>query len=202
MIYIVAFKQYYHTNLLMFLQVAVNILKAFVYNIASKFKGDANMNKDKFLALSSKQRVEVVNDLLKNKGYDLQQVADFISVNYSTFTKIMQEDDFVYIKRENQYYKFIRNPNAISAIDNSADELTAFLNENMDILKKIVEKHKANDDFTIDKKIFASKLSTKTFRMPEELYQQFVLTCEKEFPQLKIQDIIAQLLLDFSDKYK
>lgn len=159
------------------------------------------MSKDKFITLSSKHRVAFVNDLLKNKAFDLQQVADYIGINYSTFTKIMQEDDFVYIKRENQYYKFIRNPNAISVIDNSADELTAFLNENMDILKKIVEKHKANDDFTIDKKIFASKLSTKTFRMPEKLYQLFVLTCEKEFPHLKIQDIIAQLLLNFSNNY-
>ncbi|WP_153731830.1 hypothetical protein [Sporosarcina obsidiansis] len=160
------------------------------------------MNKDKFLALDCKQRVEFVNDLLINKGYDLHQVADFMSVNYSTFTKIMQEGDYVYIKRENQYYKFVRDENIISPIDNSADDLTAFLTENIDVLKKIIEKHKVNDDFTIDKKIFASKLSTKTFRMPEELYQQFVLTCEKEFPHLKIQDIIAQLLLDFSDKYK
>lgn len=159
------------------------------------------MDKQKFLTLDCKQRVEVVNDLLKN-NHDLQQVADKIGINYSTFTKVMQEDDFVYIKRENQYYKFIRNPDAISAIGNNADDLTAFLAENIDTLKQIIEKHIANDDFTIDKKIFASKLSTKTFRMPEELYQQFVLTCEKEFPHLKIQDIIAQLLLDFIDKYK
>lgn len=159
------------------------------------------MNKEKFLALDCKQRVEFVNDLLKN-NYDLQQVADKIGINYSTFTKVMQEDDFVYIKRLNQYYKFVRDENAISATHNSADDLTAYLNENIDVLKQIIEKHKASNDFTIDKKIFASKLSTKTFRMPEELYQQFVLTCEREFPHLKIQDIIAQLLLDFSEKYK
>lgn len=159
------------------------------------------MNKEKFLALDCKQRVEVVNDLLKN-NHDLQQVADKIGINYSTFTKVMQEDDFVYIKRLNQYYKFLRVENAVLSIDNSADDLTAFLNENKDVLKQIIEKHKASNDFTIDKKIFASKLSSKTFRMPEELYQQFVLTCEREFPHLKIQDIIAQLLLEFSDKYK
>lgn len=180
----------------------MNILKTIIYNRASNFKGDANMNKDKFLALNSKQRVAFVNELLKNKAFDLQQVADHIGINYSTFTKVMQEDDFVYIKRENQYYKFVRDENAISSVNYYAEDLTAFLNENIDILKTIIEKHKSNDDFTIDKKIFASKLSTKTFRMPEELYQQFVRTCEKEFPHLKIQDIIAQLLSDFSDKYK
>lgn len=159
------------------------------------------MNKDKFLALNSKQRVAYVNDLLRN-NHDLQQVADKIGINYSTFTKKMIEDDVIYVKRENQYYKFVRDENAISSVENSADELTAFLSENLDTLKSIIDKHKRNDDFTIDKKIFASKLSTKTFRMPEELYQQFVSTCEKEFPHLKIQDIIAQLLSDFTDKYK
>ncbi|HBJ01238.1 MAG TPA: hypothetical protein DDY89_11100 [Lysinibacillus sp.] len=160
------------------------------------------MNKDKFLKLNNKDRVTFVNDLLKNKAFDLQQVADHIGINYSTFTKVMQEDDFVYIKRENQYYKFVRDENAISSAENFENELTAFLNENLDTLKSMIDKHKRNDDFTIDKKIFASKLSTKTFRMPEELYQQFVRTCEKEFPHLKIQDIIAQLLSGFTDKYK
>jgi len=160
------------------------------------------VNKDKFLKLNNKDRVTFVNDLLKNKAFDLQQVADHIGINYSTFTKVMQEDDFVYIKRENQYYKFVRDENAISSAENFENELTAFLNENLDTLKSMIDKHKRNDDFTIDKKIFASKLSTKTFRMPEELYQQFVRTCEKEFPHLKIQDIIAQLLSDFTDKYK
>ncbi|MBX8944799.1 hypothetical protein [Lysinibacillus sp. K60] len=160
------------------------------------------MNKDKFLKLNNKDRVTFVNDLLKNKAFDLQQVADHIGIKYSTFTKVMQEDDFVYIKRENQYYKFVRDENAISSAENFENELTAFLNENLDTLKSMIDKHKRNDDFTIDKKIFASKLSTKTFRMPEELYQQFVRTCEKEFPHLKIQDIIAQLLSDFTDKYK
>lgn len=128
------------------------------------------MNKDKFLNLENRQRVAIVNDLLKNKAFDLQQVADHIGINYSTFTKVIQEDDFVYIKRENQYYKFVRDENAISSVENSEDELTAFLNENLDTLKSIIDKHKRNDDFTIDKKIFASKLSTKTFRMSEELY--------------------------------
>lgn len=180
----------------------MNILKAIVYNIASNFKGDANMNKDKFLALDCRQRVEFVNDLLKNKGFDLQQVAEHIGINYSTFTKLMTEGDFVYIKRDGQYFRFIRDGDTISSIDNSADDLTAFLNENKDVLKQIIEKHKANDDFTIDKKIFDSKLTTKTFRIPEEVYQQFVITCQSEFKHLRLQDILAQLLSDFTVKYK
>ena len=130
------------------------------------------MNTEKFLALDCTQRVEYVNDLLKN-NHDLQQIADSIGINYSTFTKLMTQGDYIFVKRDGQYFRFIRNGDTISSINSSADDLTAYLNENMDVLKQIIEKHKTNDDFTIDKKIFASKLSTKTFRMPEELYQQF-----------------------------
>lgn len=160
------------------------------------------MNKDKFLALDCKQRVEFVNDLLKNKDYDLQKVADSIGINYSTFTKLMTQGDYIFVKRDGQYFRFIRNGDTISSIDNSANVLTAYLNENMDVLKQIIEKHKANDDFTIDKKIFASKLSTKTFRMPEDLYQEFIEVCDERLPHLKIQHIIAQLIFNFIEKYK
>ncbi|BAQ09399.1 hypothetical protein OXB_0927 [Bacillus sp. OxB-1] len=56
------------------------------------------MNKDNFPTMSSKQRVKIVNGLLKKEGSDLQKVADDLGMKYSTFTKLMQEDDYVYIK--------------------------------------------------------------------------------------------------------
>lgn len=161
------------------------------------------MNKDKFHTTSSKDRVAIDNDLLKNEGFDLQKVADTLEMNYSTFTKLMQEDDYVYIKRENQYYKFVRDESQIFTISDQTDSEMDYIKANFPILKSIIEKYKHNDDFIIDKCIFrsTSKISSKNFRMPDDLYKNFVATCEKEFPHLKIQDIIAQLLLDFTDKY-
>lgn len=161
------------------------------------------MNKDKFFTRSSKERVAIVNELLQKEGFDLQKVADALEMNYSTFTKLMQEDDYVYIKRENQYYKFVRDESQISTISDQTDSEMDYIKANFSVLKSIVERYKHNDDFIIDKRIFrsTSKTSSKNFRMPDDLYKNFVSTCEKEFPHLKIQDIIAQLLLDFSDKY-
>lgn len=74
------------------------------------------MNKDSFTTMSSKERVAIVNDLLSKDGFDLQKVADTLKMNYSTFTKLMQEDDYVFIKRDNQYYKFIRDENQIISV--------------------------------------------------------------------------------------
>lgn len=161
------------------------------------------MNKDKFHTTNSKNRVAIVNELLKREGFDLQKVADALEMNYSTFTKLMQEDDYVYIKRENQYYKFVRDEGQISTISNQSDYEMDYIKTNFLLLKSIIERYKHNDDFIIDKRIFrsTSKISSKNFRMPDDLYQNFVATCENEYPHLKIQDIIAQLLLDFTDKY-
>lgn len=161
------------------------------------------MNKGKFHTANSKERVAIVNELLKSEDLNLQEVADTLEMNYSTFTKLMQEDDYVYIKRENQYYKFVRDESQISITSDQADFETDYIKANFPLLKSIIERYKHNDDFIIDKRIFrsTSKISSKNFRMPDDLYQNFVATCENEFPHLKIQDIIAQLLLDFTDKY-
>ena len=55
------------------------------------------MNKDNFTTISSKERVKIVNDLLQKEENDLRKVADTLKIKYSTFTKIMQENDYVYI---------------------------------------------------------------------------------------------------------
>lgn len=161
------------------------------------------MNKDKFHTANSKDRVAIVNALLKKEGFDLQKVADALEMNYSTFTKLMQEDDYVYIKRENQYYKFVRDENQIPTISTKTDSEIDYIMKNFSLLKSLIERYKQNGDFIIDKRIFrsTSKISSKNFRMSDDLYQNFIATCENEFPHLKIQDIIAQLLLDFTDKY-
>lgn len=65
------------------------------------------MNKDNFTTISSKQRIQIVNGLLQKEGNDLQNVAKTLGIKYSTFTKLMQEDDYVYIKRLAKYCKFV-----------------------------------------------------------------------------------------------
>lgn len=161
------------------------------------------MNNNNFSTINSKQRVIIVNDLLKKEGFDLQKVADHLGMKYSTFTKLMQEDDYVYIKRDNQYYKFVRDEGLLNAMPQSDDEEIAYIKSNFAILKSLIERHKDNSDFVLDMRIFhsSSKIATKNFRVSDDLYKQFVKTCDEHFPHLKIQDIIAQLLLNFVEQY-
>jgi hypothetical protein len=115
----------------------------------------------------------------------------------------MQEDDYVYIKRENQYYKFVRDESQITHNPSSEDDELTYIKLHFSTLKSLIERHKENRDFTLDKRIFrsSSKFSTNNFRILDDLYKQFVKTCEQEFPHLKIQDILAQLILNFVDQY-
>lgn len=41
------------------------------------------MNNNNFPTMSSKQRVKIVNDLLKKEGFDLEKVADCLGMKYS-----------------------------------------------------------------------------------------------------------------------
>lgn len=66
----------------------------------------------------------------------------------------------------------------------------------------LVERMKDNNDFALDKRIFRSSNPVmKNFRISDEVYKQFVATCEQQFPHLRIQDIISQLILNFVDQY-
>lgn len=159
------------------------------------------MNQMNFNMLQVDKRVKIVNDLLKSEGVKLEDVAKKMGINYSTFTKLMQDDDYVYIKRENQYYKFIRQPSQNKSHIKHSDEELEYLKEHFDTLKKLIEKYDSNYEFTIDMRLFksTSKISTKNFRISEELYKEFTNVCESTLPHLKLQDIITQLILSFVD---
>ncbi|QHS24334.1 hypothetical protein GWK91_16250 [Virgibacillus sp. MSP4-1] len=161
------------------------------------------MNDDNFTTISSKQRVKVVNDLLQKEGNDLRKVADTLKIKYSTFTKLMQENDYVYIKRLGQYCKFVQDDSLIVEDPTSDSDEVAYIKENFAILQSLIESRKGNYDFTLDKRIYhsSSKTVTKNFRISDDIYKLFAKTCDEEFPHLKLQDIIAQLLLTFTDQY-
>lgn len=122
------------------------------------------MNKDSFSNLSSKQRVKIVNDFLIKEDFDLQKVSDYLVMKYSTFTKLMQEDDYDYIKRDNQYYKYVRDKRQLTNIPQAYDGELAYLKADYDVLQSLMEQHKDNSDFLLDKRIFRSpsKIATKT----------------------------------------
>lgn len=161
------------------------------------------MNNDNFTTMNSKQRVKIVNDLLKKEGNDLRKVADVLEINPSTFSKLMTEDDYVYIKRLGMYCKFVQDDSLIVEDPTSDSDEIAYIKENYAILQSLIESRKYNHDFILDKRIYHSNSETvtKNFRISDDIYKHFSKTCKEQFPHLRFQDIIAQLLLTFTDQY-
>lgn len=160
------------------------------------------MNKELFLAMSPDKRVEEVNKMLQTAS--LKEVADEIGIAYSTFLKEMTVGDYVYIQRDNRYYKFIRDVGVNPQFDSSEDyrEELHFLRENIDTLKRLVNSgHRP--PLILDKQIYSksASFSNKSIKMNEEVYEKFTKHCSEHFPQFRLQDLIAQSLLDFIEKY-
>lgn len=161
------------------------------------------MNKETFFTMQHDKRAEEVNKLLQS--FSLEEVAEKIGVSYSTFTKEMQAGDYVFIKRDNRYYKFLRDPYSIPTkkppvVD--SEELN-FLKENLEKLRKLVESNNDKSILQLDQRIYSknSQFLVKSIKMNEDIYGTFTQYCDEKFPHFRLQDLIAQSLLDFIEKY-
>ncbi|TKJ86063.1 hypothetical protein PaeCFBP13512_19710 [Paenibacillus sp. CFBP13512] len=161
------------------------------------------MNKESFFTMQYDKRAEEVNKLLQSLS--LEDVAKKVGVNYSTFTKEMQAGDYVFIKRDNCYYKFLRDP--FSAPEKKQNELNSeelnFLKENIEELRELIANSNDKSILHLDPRIYSknSPFSVKSIKMNEDIYGMFTSHCEENFPHFRLQDLVAQSLLDFIAKY-
>lgn len=113
------------------------------------------MNKETFFTMQHDKRSEEVNKLLQS--FTLEEVAEKIGVSYSTFTKEMQAGDYVFIKRDNSYYKFLRDPLSIPTKKQpvvDSEELN-FLKENIEKLRSLVESKNDKSILVLDQRIYS-----------------------------------------------
>ncbi|PFR07571.1 hypothetical protein COK10_19870 [Bacillus anthracis] len=157
-----------------------------------------------FLNLSIEERVEFVNNMLAKEEKDaLRNVAKRLNINYSTFTKIMQEGDYIYVKRRNKYFKFIDEEQEEK---NNTDEFeylkeVNFIREHMNDIKRILNTMQST--LILNEEIYHkdAKVSVKSIKVNEEVYSKFARLCDDKFNHLKIKDIISQALLNFYNTY-
>ena len=160
------------------------------------------MDKDTFFTTKPSKRVEEVNRLLQK--YDLREVAEMVGIPYSTFTKEMRVGDYFYHQSDKQYYPFVKSENERIKGDQK-DESTelSFIKEHFDTLKGLLQMYQSNRLLVLDDRIYSkeAKFDNKSIKMNTELYDGFRKFCEEYYPQFKMQDLVAQALLDFTKKY-
>ena len=157
------------------------------------------MNKDEFITLTPAKRVEEVNHLLKS--HTLKEIATMLNFAYSTFTTEMRNNgEYQYNKKNKQYVKAV----ALEEKRGDDSESLSFIIENRQSLKELVEMYQSNKLLLIDEKVY-SKTATfenKSIKMNKDIYKDFSNFCDTHYPHLKLQDLTAQSLLDFMQRYK
>lgn len=83
------------------------------------------------------------------------------------------------------------------------EDMLQFLKENFDQLKQLLNSVQ-RPPLVLDQRIYSKNavFANKSIKMNEEIYESFTKHCNENFPQFRLQDLIAQSLLDFMGKYK
>ena len=163
------------------------------------------MDKEVFFSMEKNKRAEAVNKLLI--GRNQSEVAELIGISASMLSREMMKEDFTYIGRENKYFKFVRDKKDAVGLrnqNNSAESLEmAFLRDNLEKLKQLLNDCDEGLVLSLDKEIYShdAVFVNKNIRINQAVYERFISHCSDRFPHLKIQDLVAQSLLEFVSKY-
>lgn len=158
------------------------------------------MDKDQFITLTSEKRVEEVNRLLKS--HTLKEIATMLGFAYSTFTTEMRNSgEYQYSKKNKQYVKVATSEDNNGGV---VSDSLSFIEENRQTLQQIIEMYQSNSLLILDESVY-SKTATyenKSIKMNKDIYSDFSKFCDTYYPHFKTQDLIAQSLLDFMERYK
>src|SRR5699024_5590268 len=92
----------------------------------------------------------------------------------------------------------------ITSTKSNDDSGLSFIQQHENTLKMIIEQYENTGLLVLDKRIYSNDatFSNKSIRMNNGIYEEFSGFCEKYYPHLKIQHIIAQALIDAMKKYQ
>ena len=90
----------------------------------------------------------------------------------------------------------------IQTLNESYEDVLQYLKDNFDQLKQMLNSEK-RPPLVLDQRIYSKNavFVNKSIKMNEEIYERFTEFCNENFPQFRLQDLIAQSLLDFIEKY-
>lgn len=161
------------------------------------------MDKEKFFTMTPSKRVQEINNLLQK--YDLKEISELIGIPSSSLSKHMREGDYFYHQADKKYYPFVRSEeDRVSKLDNRNNAELDFIKNNLDDLQKILSLYQRSNLLMLDKRIYNrdAKYVNKSIKMNNDIYEGFSKFCDEYFPQYKMQDLIAQSLIDLMNRYK
>ncbi|MCM3024190.1 hypothetical protein [Heyndrickxia ginsengihumi] len=161
------------------------------------------MDKDTFIALAPAKRVQEVNKLLKD--HSLTEISKLLGIPAGSFSKLMREGDYLYHQADKHYYPFVRSEDErVKSSQSEDNDEIAFIKDNVNTLKKMIQQFEEQGLLFLDKRIYSKEANfvNKSIRMNSDIYEEFSSFCEEYYPHLKMQDLIAQALIDTTNKYR
>lgn len=119
----------------------------------------------------------------------------------------MREGGFTYSQSKKQYEKTLsledyKEIQTSASIDNGSDEALRFIANHINELKRLLNQHET--ELLLDPKVYApdSKSVTKSLVVNKEIYEEFSDLCTRQFPHLRLKDIVSNCLYGFVKQHK
>ena len=170
------------------------------------------MNPEKFMSLSMNEKLKTVNKMLEKEEKDhLKIVSEKVGIPYAAFTKIMRDNgNYQYNQTTKKYEKLMSleeygqylQSGANKKEESYENETLTFLEEHLNQLKELLVIN--HEHLILDPEIYdpSCKITSKSFQVNMDIYDQFTELCSVQFPHLRQRDIMSQCLLNFVRKYQ
>lgn len=167
------------------------------------------MDHDSFFEMKDLvKRAELINQMLSQEREEpLKKVAEKLGISYSRFCKEMRKGGFNYNQSKRQYEKVLslsefKKIQSIEESDVKTSGAVQFITNHLEELKELVKAYQ--EELILDKRVYRLDIpsTTKSLKLNEEIYNEFVELAKTRFPQYRISDLFSQALLDFIERYQ
>ncbi len=149
--------------------------------------------------LPIEEKLVWLNEKLRDK--ELKQIASEIGMSVSSLTKDICIAGYRFDRTARQY--------VVTQVEkeDDTDEVLVYIMEHFNAIQTLIEegRNKQNLCLDIDNRLYAAPTEayqTRSFKIHQEIYNEFVQLYEEQFRHLKMQHVVSLAIAEFVKKYK
>lgn len=166
------------------------------------------MDTQKFMSLSSLEKVELVNKMLKENDFLLKNVSSKLGLSESTLSKVIRGNSCYQFNKSSKQYERImpieeyKKYLQSGANEDKMEESLQFVAEHLEELKGLLHTHETQ--LILEPEIYdpSSKTITRSIQVNEDIYKEFSDLYSSRFQHIRLREIYSKCLLDFIRTYQ
>ncbi|MFJ8103902.1 hypothetical protein [Lysinibacillus sp. NPDC096212] len=157
------------------------------------------MEKLQYKMLPIEEKLVWLNGELREK--ELKQVASVIGMSASSLTKDICIAGYRFDRTARQYVVVQEKK------EDATDEMLAYIMQHFNAIQALIEegRNRQNLCLEIDNRLYAAPTEayqTRSFKIHQEIYNEFVQLYEEQFRHLKMQHVVSLAIAEFVKSYK